>query len=243
MRLSKIIWLFVICVACQPEKEFTYYDNGAVESEFIRENEKVQGKVVYYYPTGGVKAYEHYKNGIKVGKAISYYKSGEVKSVRNYKQGKAHGLFSYYRKDGILEGVDKYNEDLVVSSAAFDSTGTFYKSTYEPVFIAEADTIFHGDSYTFRVGFNNEPLGETRILVGRYDRETGILSDTISTLITNERISTFSFTPKQKGKIIIAGQVEDYFKVAKDSSKIGYTNFFEFETNLYVQPEMTEGKE
>lgn len=236
MKINKIIWLLLIFeIACQPDKEYTYYDNGAIKSEFTRKDEKVQGEAKYFYPTGEEKAREYYEDGLKMGEALSYYKSGEIKSVKNYRNGKSQGLFAYYRRNGTLEGVDRYEEDSVISSAAFDSTGSFYKSTYQPVFMAESDTIIYGEPYTFTVGLDGEPLGKIKILLGQYDRESNILSDTIVSADLNKRVAIFSFIPNHKGQIVIAGELEDYFSVDKDSLRIGYTNAFEFKKHLYVE--------
>ena len=236
MKVQKIIWFVLLCMSCQPDKEYTYYNNGSVESEFERGKDgKLHGKVTYFYPTGEKQASEHYNNGKKTGYSILYYKSGEIQAIRNYKDDQPYGLFSYYRKDGTIEGVDKYDKDSVISSVAFDSTGSFNKSTYNPVFIALTDTITYGDSYSFKIGFNSEPLGRVKILAGRYDNDTNMLTDTIAFRTIDQKTAKLSFYPQQRGDISITGKIEDYFKIDRDSMQIAYTNSFVFEKTIYVK--------
>lgn len=109
-------------------EQFSYYDNGQVEQEYIFTNGKPTGKWILYSRDGKIKNITYYqgnktksedyidgklvhvlksKNNLSVS-SRKFFLDGKIKEAIDYKKGKKHGTEKMYYKNGILKKIQHY---------------------------------------------------------------------------------------------------------------------------------------
>lgn len=147
--------MFVICVfliSCESRKK-EYYENGSIKTDYVLENDKIEGIYKEYYETGGLKEVHRYLAGEKVdssqyfyeepknlvNKAKYYYAKDTLKIVEYFPDGSKQregltlsngiriGKWSLYRQDGTLSEVLQYislaGEEYLNQGWHFDKKG------------------------------------------------------------------------------------------------------------------------
>ena len=101
------IALSFVFLSCCREKQYRYYPDGALYSEYTLRSGKIVGEFITYYENGQKSSVAQYINGKQHGKSFSYYTNGNLMSSEIYRFGKIKSL-NIYDSDGRLV-VDKGN--------------------------------------------------------------------------------------------------------------------------------------
>ncbi len=81
--MQKIVSMFLIyalLISCESRKK-EYYENGSIKTDYILENDQIEGVYKEYYETGGLKEVHSYVAGEKVDSSQYYYE--EPKNIVN----------------------------------------------------------------------------------------------------------------------------------------------------------------
>jgi|TARA_B110000116_G_C16526246_1_gene442243 antitoxin component YwqK of YwqJK toxin-antitoxin module len=73
--------------------EFTFHDNGQLESKSNYKDGERDGLWEWFYENGQLQFKENYKDGRQDGPFESYYENGQLDERGNYKDGKEDGLW------------------------------------------------------------------------------------------------------------------------------------------------------
>ncbi|MEQ9438676.1 MAG: hypothetical protein RIG62_06490 [Cyclobacteriaceae bacterium] len=162
-----------------------------------------------------------------VKKHISYFSNGKISTVSTYKNGKKEGVFAIFRDSGDIEEIKEYKNDSLVNYALFDEEGFCYKSSHDLLQSTDQSISDSIDIYTFELGFKNEPIGETEVVIDLAEPAGMEKFDSVKVLIPKEGFSVkYSTNIKEK---ILKGIIIDKVSLALDSFEINFNIPFGFE--------------
>ncbi len=119
-------------------KIVTYYPNGKIASEHVRNNGLIEGDFIVYFTNGKIQSKEGYKFGDLHGESIfyyengnvslkynckydnyvdemfEYYESGQIETSSVYVKDKKHGIEKQYSKEGkLIKEIEYYNDEII----------------------------------------------------------------------------------------------------------------------------------
>lgn len=96
--LCLAIWAYIYFV--HSYTEYTYYDNGQIQTKIPYVNDKRHGIKKEYDENGRLESKIPYVNGERHGVEKEYYENGKLKLKKPYKEGRRYGYGGYYDDKG-----------------------------------------------------------------------------------------------------------------------------------------------
>lgn len=91
--------------------KWSYYENGALESESFYEDGNNTGQTTWFYLDKEVSGKTLYKDDSKNGYSVSYYENGQMEYQGFYKDNLAVGEWRSYHLDGTIARIRFYHKD------------------------------------------------------------------------------------------------------------------------------------
>ncbi|MFN3403021.1 MAG: hypothetical protein ACK40G_02930 [Cytophagaceae bacterium] len=101
-----------------------YHENGKLYTDETYKNGELDGYYVSYFVTGNKRSEGWYVNGKRHGYWHYYFRNGELKSKEYYVKGKQSGYQQDFSISGKLENEEYFEDDVLIRTTYFDSTGT-----------------------------------------------------------------------------------------------------------------------
>ena len=221
------IFLFIIVLSCNSNKEVEYYANGQIKLEVELIKGQRNGIMYEYFGDGKIKSKGNWKDGIPHGETIHYFQSGSMKSVSNWIFGKQEGITKKFYENGELKSIGYYkngnavnidhfdNQSRLFERQAFDSLDRLiYIAKYDTLgnkeygfpialFEPDRDTINFTETYVTKIYFGLPLKGTLKAFTGNFREGT---SDFVDSLEINEIepfVFKFSYKPKKPGSLSI----------------------------------------
>jgi antitoxin component YwqK of YwqJK toxin-antitoxin module len=135
-----ISFLFLLHFSCNekkdlPQKQYIYYENGAVRREYFVQNGIRNGVMTDFYPDGKRKAIRYLVNDIQVGKTTIFHPDGNsIREVQYYSSdGKREkGDTLWYTNGNIEFTADFANDKKNGIMSRYDTTGVLlYRASFK----------------------------------------------------------------------------------------------------------------
>jgi hypothetical protein len=211
MRLRcKTQGIFVIVtvlglICCDSSETILQYydsDNQRIKSKAEYKDGKLDGLKAEYDINGKLFEVGEWKQDKRDGLTINFYPSGDTAATYNFRNGKALGEYKIFYESGSLKKIGFVADDkFVINQKNYDESGSMLP--LEPFFRINSDTLKLGDTLIIRGSLSN--IQDDRLLIGTmvlgkdFNRETGLISDTLANTKSNFNDYKLSFVPKDRG--------------------------------------------
>ena len=191
IKLKNITVLLLLLYSCgdNVHENYTYHDNGKIESTTTIKDGVPDGSYFFYYDNGVLEEKGNYIDGLKQGTSITYYPSGKIKQETNFKDGEI--LFQRkYREDGSLRVESYLKENEIYFQRNFREDGSLDEESYYedgklkdvlfykndsirdwgpnmigPLFITKSDTVKLGETYETKIRLGNRMYPKTEVVI------------------------------------------------------------------------------
>ena len=104
--------------------EEEYYENGQLEYQIQKNNNKIDGYAKYWNLDGQLINEVNYSNGIFHGNWKEYHSNGKIKYLVSYNYGLKEGYEYFYYDNGIKKSETYYESNqIIVETIRWDDTG------------------------------------------------------------------------------------------------------------------------
>jgi len=230
-----IFLLSILIISCSDkEVQYSYYDNGDVEIEWIMENGKREGETKSYYENGEVKSIVKFSNDMRNGEAIyyfeggqvsgnsyfiddlesgttyKYYPSGKLRVKANYRNDKPDSLCYVYSEEGNGYREEYYIEGELAWDKEYKNGKLIENKNVEFFTVTfDADTVRMNEMLTGEVHLVLTNLDKIRVILGNLDA-SGNLLDTLQVIEEHKKFkANFSVQSKDLGKQVFSGVIQE----------------------------------
>lgn len=237
MKFTHILIIIVTLFGCGKERNYEYYDNGALKSSAEISNGLYDGYYIEYYEDGKIKSKEFWERGQLNGLIKRFYPSGKLKiyaNVENYKM----IFYEEYYESGTLKQKQLFDQLGKIREIELYKENSVRDSLVYPLFgMVNGDTIKLGESALFAVKLYNilDSIYQHGHMIITSDFDSlNVFTDTLCLVYPDKELYyEYKFTPEKLGKSLLRGSF-----VFTDTLKNGYTDriLYQFEYGYFVAP-------
>lgn len=231
----------LLLLACNSNKEFDerynsetglterieYYPDGQIKARGNFKEGKKHGGFIFYYENSNLKERSVYQDDLLEGILRLYHPNGKLREETTYSKGEPIGWSYEYRENGVKHKAHQYIrfEDRYIGNQRirYNEAGEILPDSSHYITVSrDRDTISLGEEIRLRFKLDAPFYGsksQVRLLVGGFDEQYRLVNLAATDTINGDGLSAeYRLIPKEKGKQVIRGRLEDY-KVQQISDK------------------------
>lgn len=207
-------------VSCdRTETIIQYHDSNKqrIKSKAEYKDGKLNGLMAAYDINGKLLEVGEWRQDERDGLTISFYPNGDTSAIYNFRNGRALGEYKLFHESGSLKKMGFALDDkFVINQKNYDESGSMLP--LEPVFRINSDTLKLGDTLVLRGSLSNVQDGRfligTMVLGKGFNKETGLIFDTLAYTKSNFNDYKLTFVPKDRGNFNYAIQFSYSFRTS-----------------------------
>jgi hypothetical protein len=219
-----------------------FYENGNPKLRMRYIEGIANGEVNTFFENGYLMEVYQAVNGVIEGAYKRFDEKGLLVEVLNYRNGQAHGDAFYYENGRVKEKkeylyIPKYGTSILNQYVRYDSKeNPIIDDGACLYFVICQDTIRSIMPVEMKIEVNCGKYKHAKFIVGDFNEQYEINNTaTLDTIEGKDNIITYTFNPKQKGKLSIRGVIYSYKDSLVKGINMGSGQQIFFHKDLFVK--------